>query len=87
MTTPQRKDTAWESTVGEQPEGPRKDSFIVPSERREITQEPSQSEYRPPANRHGIDWIGREQQGGGKVPEDFRWISNPKQDQEDGSAG
>ncbi len=40
--------------------------------------------YQHPQGRNGIDWIGRAQQGGGKVPDDFAWSSNPKQEQEGG---
>ena len=62
-----------------------KDSSLAPAHRVEASRGPERMAYRPPPNRHGIDWIGREQQGGGRVPQDFTWISNPKQDQEDGA--
>jgi hypothetical protein len=37
---------------------------------------------------HDTEWgTGREQRGGGKVPSDFTWGSNPKQHQEERGAG
>lgn len=54
--------------------------FILPPHREEITLEPD------PAGRWSDqfpDMIGYRNQGGGKVPADFTWRTNPKQWQEE----
>ena len=63
---------------GPDPDYPRPPPVPIPSDRRSITREEPQV---------GVEWIGAEQQGGGFVPPDFEWTSNPKQIQEDLGGG
>ncbi|WP_224363843.1 hypothetical protein [Hyalangium versicolor] len=54
--------------------------FILPPHREQVTLEPD------PAGRWSDkfpDMIGYKNQGGGKVPADFAWNTNPKQFQEE----
>lgn len=54
--------------------------FLIPANRQYITKEPD------PAGRWSTlfpDMIGYKSQGGGKVPADFGWNTNPKQWQEE----
>lgn len=54
--------------------------FILPPQREQITHEPD------PGGRWSDkfpDMIGYKSQGGGKVPADFQWTTNPKQWQEE----
>jgi hypothetical protein len=55
-------------------------SFVLPSQRESITHEPD------PGGRWSDQFpemIGYKSQGGGKVPADFTWTTNPKQWQEE----
>jgi hypothetical protein len=54
--------------------------FVIPPNRQEVTAEPD------PGGRWSNqfpDMIGYKSQGGGKVPADFGWNTNPKQWQEE----
>ena len=54
--------------------------FVLPTNRQEVTHEPD------PGGRWSDqfpDMIGYKNQGGGKVPADFGWATNPKQWQEE----
>jgi hypothetical protein len=54
--------------------------FVLPTQRESVTGEPD------PAGRWSDqfpDMIGYKNQGGGKVPSDFGWATNPKQFQEE----
>ena len=54
--------------------------FVLPQHREQVTLEPD------PAGRWSDkfpDMIGYKNQGGGKVPADFAWATNPKQWQEE----
>lgn len=64
----------------------RRNPFVLPRDRPRITHEPDRTgQWSPdfPDN----DWIGFGNLGGGRVPADFRWNSNPKEEQERESAG
>jgi hypothetical protein len=69
------------------PVGPPDYPFAMPQNREAITLE------REPPGCHvvpefpGMDWIGHAQQGGGYVPPDYAWPTNPKQHQEEVSSG
>jgi len=61
--------------------------FVVPKNRPRITREPeSKGSKHTPLN-PGIDWIGFFDRGGGKVPQDLEWTTNPKQYQEENGSG
>jgi len=62
--------------------------FTLPEEqRRVVTEEPSPSSTHHDPAHQDVDWIGHRQQGGGSVPVDLEWKSNPKQDQDESSCG
>ncbi len=54
--------------------------FVVPQNRQQITKEP---ELQGRWSQQFPDMIGFRNQGGGKVPADFAWRTNPKQWQEE----
>jgi len=59
---------------------------VIPGDRPRITHEPDRTgQWTPdfPDN----DWLGFNNMGGGRVPPDFHWRSNPKERQERESAG
>ena len=61
--------------------------FVLPRNRSRITGEPeSKGSKKMPWN-PGIDWIGFEDRGGGKLPGDLVWATNPKQYQEEKGFG
>ena len=60
--------------------------FVVPT-REEVTLEPEPDPHHTSPLQQDLDWIGSAQQGGGSVPEDFEWRSNPKEWQEGLSSG
>lgn len=55
----------------------------APEDRTRITGEPEPSGSHPVPYGPDVSWIGHAQEGGGHVPADFRWQSNPKQRQDD----
>ena len=61
--------------------------FAMPEDRPSITLEPEPPGCHTTPLFPGMDWIGRAQQGGGYVPADYEWPTNPKQRQEEESAG
>jgi hypothetical protein len=61
--------------------------FVPRANREAVTQEPEPAGDHCDALHEDQDWIGSAQQGGGQVPDDFRWRSNPKYWQEQLSAG
>lgn len=62
--------------------------FVIPdTDRALVTQETEPAGDHHDPHHQDIDWIGHAQQGGGSVPEDFEWRSNPKQDQDEGNNG
>ncbi len=61
--------------------------FTVPSDRVDVTHEPPQAGSHPAGAHEDQDWIDFRNQGGGSVPEDYVWLSNPKEEQERVSAG
>lgn len=61
--------------------------FVVPQNRPAITGEPdAKGSQKTPLN-PGLDWIGAQDRGGGHVPEDLDWPTNPKQYQEENGGG
>lgn len=60
--------------------------FVSRSDRTSISYEPdSRGSKKTPLN-PGLDWIGFQDRGGGKVPASF-WPTNPKQNQEENGVG
>lgn len=57
--------------------------FVLPRCRSHVTGEPERRGPGWDPRFPDVDWIGSAQQGGGHVPEDFQWTSNPKQHQDD----
>ncbi len=64
----------------------RSNPFVLPRDRQRITREPDRNGQWTP-NYPDNEWLGFANQGGGRVPADFRWTSNPKERQERESAG
>jgi hypothetical protein len=54
--------------------------FVVQADRQEVTREP---ELQGQWTQQFPDTLGFKNQGGGKVPADFKWRSSPKQWQEE----
>ncbi|WNG43690.1 hypothetical protein F0U60_05950 [Archangium minus] len=65
------------------PDHPLETPFQVPPNRTEVTDEPEPqgSGYDP--RFPDVSWIGTAQQGGGRVPEDYEWPTNPKEHQDE----
>ena len=61
--------------------------FVVPKNRQRITGEPESKGSRQTPLNPGIDWIGFFDRGGGKVPPNLDWRTNPKQYQEENGGG
>jgi hypothetical protein len=61
--------------------------FVVPKNRPRITGEPESNGSKHTPLNPGIDWIGFFDRGGGKVPRDLDWPTNPKQYQEENGSG
>lgn len=57
--------------------------FVVPPNRTRVTEEPEQRGTSHDPRFPDVSWIGTAQQGGGRMPEDYEWPSNPKQRQDD----
>ena len=52
-------------------------------DRTEVTGEPEPLATGADPRFPDVSWIGHAQQGGGHVPDDFEWSTNPKQLQDD----
>jgi hypothetical protein len=61
--------------------------LVLPKDRQQITGEPNRSASQWTPIYPDVGWIGPQSQGGGRVPPDFRWRSNPKREQERVSYG
>jgi hypothetical protein len=61
--------------------------LAFPEDREPITGEPEPTGTRHQPFHGDIDWVGHANQGGGYVPEDYTWPTNPKQRQEEESSG
>ncbi len=58
-----------------------------PARRPEVTLEREPSGTTADPGFPDVDWIGTAQQGGGHVPADFQWRSEPKQEQDEAEGG
>jgi len=65
------------------PKEPIQTPFVVPANRTEVTGEPARrgSGYDP--RFPDVSWDGTTQHGGGHVPEDYAWPTNPKERQDE----
>lgn len=52
----------------------------VPRHREPITEEHEPGGDHHDPHHQDVDWIGYAQQGGGRVPADFEWTTNPRHD-------
>jgi hypothetical protein len=66
---------------------PLGDSWVGHPNRPPVTGEPEPSGTHPEPAHQDVDWVGSAQQGGGFVPPDYEWTSNPKQEQDELSSG
>jgi hypothetical protein len=62
---------------------PEPPPFTTTDDRREVTLEPPQLGDDCSPEHNDREWIDWRNQGGGYVPEDHTWTSNPKQVQDD----
>jgi hypothetical protein len=60
------------------PEAPIDTPFTVPANRRAVTGEDSEDFLRGQ-----VSWDGQAAHGGGHVPEDYAWPTNPKEHQDE----
>jgi hypothetical protein len=60
------------------PDKPLPAPFTVPANRRAVTGEPTDAFMRG-----HVSWDGYGTHGGGHVPEDYAWPSNPKEHQDE----
>ncbi|MFN0061838.1 MAG: hypothetical protein ACKVPX_04895 [Myxococcaceae bacterium] len=62
--------------------------LIVPEDRTRVTGEPAPGQNPgDPTHPLDADWSALVQRGGGRVPEDLFWWTNPKQNQDTEGAG
>jgi hypothetical protein len=61
--------------------------FVLQKNRERVTGEPDRPGNRRTPEFPDTEWIGFRNQGGGHVPEDYEWLSNPKQAQEEDGSG
>lgn len=45
-----------------------------------VTEEPEPAGTRHDFRHQDVDWIGHANQGGGRMPPDYQWKSNPRHD-------
>lgn len=60
------------------PDEPLETPFEVPENRPEVTGEPTDAFMKAQ-----VSWDGWAEHGGGHVPEDYAWTSNPKERQDE----
>ncbi len=68
------------------PAAERRNPFVLPRDRPRMTGEADRTGQGSP-DFPDNDWIGFGNLGGGRIPADFHWNSNPKEKQERESAG
>lgn len=61
--------------------------FVNRTDRQNVTSEPDCKGSRMSKLNPGLDWIGFQDRGGGRLPADLRWTTNPKQYQEENGGG
>lgn len=65
------------------PENPLSAPFVVPANRPEVTEEPEPRGTGHDPRFPDVSWMGSAQHGGGRVPEDFHWSTDPKERQDE----
>ena len=65
------------------PQQPIQAPFVVPPNRPEVTDEPEPKGTGGDPRFPDVSWIGSAQQGGGHMPEDYAWPTNPKERQDE----
>jgi hypothetical protein len=70
-------------------EGAEEDCGKLALQRRRegVTGEPEPAGRHHDPRHQDVDWIGTAQQGGGHVPEDYEWTTNPRHDRLVGRRG
>ena len=87
---PYLPDTSFAQYEGEPggPQGPEEErEFCCPPDRERVTREPDQAGTHPVPDHADQDWISYRNQGGGYVPGDYAWRSNPKEEHDLESCG
>ncbi|HEX8819749.1 MAG TPA: hypothetical protein VF794_07505 [Archangium sp.] len=57
--------------------------FVVPANRTAVTGEPERTRTGYDPQYPDVSWLGTEQYGGGHMPEDYQWPTNPKERQDE----
>jgi hypothetical protein len=57
--------------------------FVVPANRQAVTDEPERTRKGYDPQYPDVSWLGQEQYGGGRMPEDYEWPTNPKEKQDE----
>lgn len=66
------------------PDHPIEAPFVVPPNRPEVTEEPEPDPRHADPRYPDVSWdSAHSTHGGGHVPEDYEWPTNPKQHQDD----
>jgi hypothetical protein len=65
------------------PKQPISAPFVVPANRPEVTDEPEQRGSGHDPRFPDVSWLGTAQHGGGRMPADFEWTTNPKERQDE----
>jgi hypothetical protein len=64
------------------PKEPISAPFVVPANRQGVTDEPEPGGTHDPRY-PDVSWLGTAQHGGGRMPEDFQWTTDPKERQDE----
>jgi len=64
------------------PKQPISTPFVVPANREAVTDEPERGGTYDPRY-PDVSWLGTAQHGGGRMPEDFQWPTDPKERQDE----
>ncbi len=68
----------------DKPDQPIGQPFVIPPNREEVTGEPQALEGHHDKRYPDVSWVHSPRlYGGGHVPEDYEWTSNPKQHQDE----
>jgi hypothetical protein len=64
------------------PKQPIQEPFVAPANRQAVTDEPEPKGTGDDPRFPDVSWLGTEQYGGGRMPEDYEWPTNPKEKQD-----
>jgi hypothetical protein len=65
------------------PKQPISAPFVVPTNRQAVTDEPDRRGAGFDPAYPDVSWLGTAQHGGGRMPEDFQWPTDPKERQDE----